>query len=289
MSTLTQTWTEWLKSSRFSYMTEIQKEQTLKWLFLVRDKVLKRAEIKQGDVLIDIGTGTGLLAFEAYNILNGSGKVIASDYAKDCIDECRKIAESCHITQGMEFLLLDSSSMNLEDDYVDVVVMRSVLVHVLNKAKAIKEFYRILKPGGRISIFEPIIKSNTRYYELINPLNFPNYEKLKETEYKMMTDENDPLVNFDNESLIRDFEIAGFREIDLDLSTEKSTYQVSANMIDPWFNTPSGAGNLTMKERFLKYLTMEEVDNYIQDLKQELDGKVITLNSLSAYISAKKV
>ena len=63
MTTPTHTWTEWLKSSRFSYMTEIQKEQTLRWLFMVRDKILKRAEIKREDIVIDIGTGTGLLAF----------------------------------------------------------------------------------------------------------------------------------------------------------------------------------------------------------------------------------
>ena len=226
--------------------------------------------------------------FKAYNILNGSGKVIASDYAKDCIDEREKIAESCGITKGMEFIVQDSSNMGLEDNSVDVIVMRSLLVHISDKLKAIKEFYRILKPDGRISIFEPIIKSNTRYYELINPLNFSNYEKLKEVEYKIMTDENDPLVNFDNESLIRDFELAGFKEIDLDLSIEESTYQVYAHMIDPWFNTPSGAGKLTMKERFFQYLTEEETNKYIQKLKQELDGKTITLNSLSAYVFAKK-
>lgn len=288
MSETVKTWAEWLKNSRFSYLNEVQREQTLRWLSLVRDKVLSRANLKPDDILIDIGTGTGLLAFGAYDILKDSGKVIASDGFEDCINECQKIAEACNITHGFEVLLSRADNVNLSDNSVDVVVMRSVLVHILDKLSCLNEFYRIMKPGGRISIFEPIIQSNTRYYELINPANFPDYEKFKEAESKIMSNSDDPLTNFDDKTLIRDFEEAGFRDIDLDLGTEESSYAVSAAMIEPWFNTPPSPGSLTMKERFLQHVDEKELDNYIDDLKKELDGKVITVKSFSAYISAEK-
>ncbi|OGH99815.1 MAG: hypothetical protein A2287_07870 [Candidatus Melainabacteria bacterium RIFOXYA12_FULL_32_12] len=288
MSETVKTWAEWLKKSRFSYLNEEQREQTVRWLVLVRDKILNRANLRPGDTIIDIGTGTGLLAFGAYDILKDTGKVIMSDGYQDCIDECKKIVEACNITEGIEFLLSSADNINLSDNSVDVVVMRSVLVHIIDKLSAIKEFYRILKPEGRISIFEPIIQSNTRYYELINPANFPNYEKLKEAEIKIMTKENDSLTNFDDKSLIKDFEAAGFKNIDLDVNTEQSSYTVTANMIDPWFNVPPGPGVLSMKERFLQYLSEEEMNEYIEKLKLELDGKVITVKSFSAYISAVK-
>ncbi|MFH0702051.1 MAG: methyltransferase domain-containing protein [bacterium] len=288
MTKTIENWTEWLKNSRFSYMNEIQKEQTLRWLFQVRDKILDRACLKSGDTLIDIGTGTGLLAFKAYDFLKDSGKIIASDTSEDCITECKKVAKTCNIIEGMDFLLSDAANIKLEENSVDIVVMRSVLVHILDKISAIKEFYRILKPGGRISIFEPIIKSNTKYYQLINPINFSNYDKLKEVEYKIMTNENDPITNFDDKSLVNDFKLAGFKDIDLDLGTEESNYQVSAGMIEPWFNSPPSPGSLTLKEKFLKYLDIEEINDYINKLKSELDGKSITVKSFSAYISAKK-
>jgi ubiquinone/menaquinone biosynthesis C-methylase UbiE len=288
MSEAVKTWAEWLKKSRFSYLDETQKEQTLRWLSQVRDKVLSRADLKPGDTLIDIGTGTGLLAFGAYEVLKNSGKVIASDGYEDCINECKKIAEACNIQEGFEFLLSRADNINMPDNSVDVVVMRSVLAHIVDKLSAIKEFYRILKTQGRISVFEPIIQSNTRYYELINPSNFPNYERLKQIEIEIMTDENDPLTNFDDKSLKKYFEMAGFKDIDLDLCTEESSYTVVAEKINVWFDTPPRPGSLTMKERFLQYLSKEELDEYIQKIKIELDNKTITVKSFSAYIFAVK-
>lgn len=287
MTQTVKTWSEWLKDSRFQYLDEVQKEQTLRWLSQVRDKILSRANIKPGDTLIDIGAGMGLLAFGAYDILKDSGKVIISDISPDCINECKRIAAACDI-DNIEFNISSAENINLPDNSVDVIVIRSVLVHLIDKLSVIKEFYRILKPGGRVSVFEPIIKSNTRYYELINPANFPDYEKLKAAEYKIMTNENDALTNFDDKSLVRDFKFAGFRNIDLDLGTEQSTYLVSASTIDPWFNTPPNPGGLTMKERFAPYLTNKEIDDYIKKLKLELDGRVITVKSFSAYILARK-
>jgi len=288
MSEAVKNWTEWLKQSRFAYMNEIQKEQTLRWLFSVRDKILQRADIKKGDILLDLGTGNGMLAFGAYEILKNNGKVIASDKYKDCLEECKKIAQEIGIAQNFEFLQSDITDIKLPDNSVDVVVMRSVLVHILNKSQAIKECFRVLKPGGRISIFEPIIRSNTKYYELVNPSSITNYDKFKEIEQKFMSDENDSLTNFDEKTLLNDFKNAGFNDINIDLATEKSTYEANSSMIDPWFNTPPSPGGLTLKEKFLRVLPDEEITRYIEELKRELNGKTITVKSFSAYISAKK-
>ena len=281
------TWSEWLKKSRFSHLNDEQREQTLRWLEEVRDKILKRADIQQRDILLDIGTGTGLLAFGAYDILKNSGRIIASDIAEDCLIECKKIADACGI-ENMEFLHSDANNIKLDDNSIDVAVTRSVLVHIHNKLPSIKEIYRVLKPGGRVSIFEPIISSNTRTCELITSDDFPDYDEIKEIEYKIMTDKNDPLTNFDEKTLITAFESAGFKNIHLDLASEKSTYQVSSGMIDPWYNTPPSPGTLTMRQKLLKYLSEEKVDNFISNLKLELDGKIIEIKSFSAYICATK-
>lgn len=290
MSEIVKTWTEWLKNSRFSYMSEEQKQQTFLWLFQVRDKVLDRANLKPDDVLIDIGTGNGLLSFGAYERLKElNGRVIASDAFRDCVEECLNIAKSCGIEDEMDFIQADASDTKLPEDSVDVVVMRSVLVHVLDKSRAINEFFRILKPSsGRISIFEPIISKNTKYYELMTPDNYPNYQELKEAEDKMTSDENDPLMNFDQDSLKKDFENAGFKNIDVEIVMQSSTYPVSKEMIDPWMNTPPSPGRPTVKEKYLQYLSEKEVNEFIERLKQDLDGKTVTVSSPTAYIYAEK-
>lgn len=287
MAEIVKTWSEWLKNSRFSYMTEVQKEQTLRWLESVKDKVLERAAIKSGDTIIDIGTGTGLLAFGSYELAGGSSRVIASDVAQDCLDECKKIADACSINENFEYLLSSADDIKLDDNSVDVAVMRSVLVHILDKRTCIKEFYRILNPGGRISIFEPVISTNTKYYDLL-PVDFPDYERFKAAEHEMMTSMNDPLTNFTHETLVADFEAVGFKNIKLDLAVEQSIYPVTASMVEPWFNLPPSPNMPTIRDKFLKTFSETEVDSYIENVKTYLDGKTITVKSYVAYISAEK-
>ena len=65
MSEICKNWTQWLKQNRFAGQTPEMIEQTTKWLEAVRDVILVYAEIQPYDVVIDIGTGTGLLAFKA--------------------------------------------------------------------------------------------------------------------------------------------------------------------------------------------------------------------------------
>lgn len=288
MSELVKTWTDWLINSRFSYMSETQKQQTLLWLIEVRDKILERAKLKAGDIVIDIGSGTGLLAFGAHMLLEGNGKVIVSDAFSDCVDACQRIAVHCGITDNMDFIQTDATDINLPDNSVDVAVMRSVLVHILEKRKAITECYRILKENGRISIFEPIIRNNTKYYQLINPANFSNYDKIKYAEEQMVSDPNDPIVNFDEKSLEEDFINAGFKNIDIKISVESSTYVAKPEMIEPWFNSPPSPGKPSLKQRFIEFMPEAEVLEFIEALKHELGGKSITINSPVAYIYAEK-
>ncbi|MEI7474554.1 MAG: methyltransferase domain-containing protein [bacterium] len=285
MSQTVKTWTEWLKKSRFSYMTEEQKEQTLRWLLIVKDKVLANAKIKPTDIVIDIGTGTGLLAFGAMETVKDTGKIIAMDVSEDCVEECLKIAKECDI--NLETLVSDIYNIKLNDNFVDVAVMRSVLVHVPDKQKSFAEIYRILKPQGHLSFFEPVVSSNTKYYELISH-NIKNYDKFKEVELQIMNDQESPLTNFTAETLLAHMEEAGFKNINLETAEEKSIYTVKAEMVEPWFNTPTSPGNPSLKDKLSKYFNDNEVNEFIENIKQDLDGKEITVKMVSVYGYAEK-
>ena len=76
MSTLCKNWTQWLMETRFSALTDEMKSQTMAWLDSVGNAVVKMAQIQSDDTVLDIGTGTGLLAFKALETLeqlSGSG------------------------------------------------------------------------------------------------------------------------------------------------------------------------------------------------------------------------
>ncbi len=280
-------WAEWLNNTRFSYSSEEEKQQTLKDLYEIKDKVLDRAKLKPDDILIDIGTGTGLLAFGAFERLLNSGKVIASDAYQGCLDECVKIAKEIGIENKITFLHSDASDIKMPDNSVDVVVVRSVLVHIPDKTPPINEFFRILKPGGRVSIYEPIMSKNTKFYEFLDPDNFKDYEKFKEIENKIALDKNNALMNFDETSLVKNFEEAGFINVNFEEHIEHTN--LYSEEVEAWFNAAFSPGKLTLKERFLQYVTEQELINYINSLKTVLFKKSAKITMPRIFLSAEKI
>lgn len=286
MSDICKNWSQWLKQSRFSYMSEVQKEQTINWLQSVKDAVLANADLQKTDTVIDIGTGTGLLAFGAMDL--GCEKVIFSDKFEDCLVSCEEILVQSGVKSGYEMLQSACEEINLPDETVDKALMRSVLVHILDKQKAINEVFRILKKGGKFCAFEPIISSNTRYHQLLNPNNIENFEEFKKVEDEFMSNPEDPLCNFDENSLAQSLDNAGFSDGVIDLQVVQSDYVVNKDMVETWFNTPPSPDQPTMKERFEQKISPDKVEQFIKDVKADLDGKPVLIKSNTVFITAIK-
>ena len=288
MSDTCKNWTQWLSQTRFASLSEAQREQTLNWLQVVGDIIINNARIKEGDTVIDIGTGTGLLAFKALEALKGTGCVIFSDKFQDCLDSCQEFINAHNVSGNYKMLQAPADKIDLPTESVDKAVMRSVLVHIVDKQSAISEICRVLKKGGRFAFFEPIIRSNTRYSQLVNPSNIRNFEAFKEIEDKIMTDPNDSLCNFDENSIAENLDKAGFSDGQIDLNNVESKYIVASSMVDQWFNNPPSPDKPTAREKYLKYFSETDVDNYIADLKADLVGKEIDVVTKAIYAYAVK-
>lgn len=288
MSEICKNWTEWLKKNRFAGQTPEMIEQTTKWLEAVRDVVLVFAEIKPYETVIDIGTGTGLLAFKALEMQECKGKVIFSDKFQDCLDDCKRILDASGVTSGYEMLLSPCEQISLPDNSVDKALMRSVLVHIVHKQPAISEIYRVLKPGGKLCAFEPIIRSNTRYWEILDPVYIEKYEDFKRAENEMMENPLDSLCNFDDKTIKTNLEIAGFSIPDVKLQEVRSNYIVQPNMVKEWFNNPPSPDQPSTKERFLKYFDEETVEKFMADVSSYLTGREINLKTNALFINATK-
>lgn len=288
MSEICKNWTSWLKSTRFAYMDEEQLKQTMAWLISVRDEILNLADLKENQKIADFGCGSGLLAFGVLERFQNRVELIFSDKFKDCIDECKKILNSSNTLNNAYFLQSDITDIKLKDNYLDRALTRSVLVHVLDKQKAFCELYRVLKKGGYYCAFEPIISQNTRYSELTSQDEISDYNDFKKAEDEFMEAKDDPLVNFNSNSLKENMENAGFSEINLDIKIVSSTYTPQKEAVKTWFNIPPAPGQRTMKDRFLDYFDEKKVDNYILEVQEALSGKEININSKTAHIKAGK-
>jgi arsenite methyltransferase len=103
-----------------------------------------------------------------------------------------------------------------------VVTTRSVLIYVADKAAAFAEFRRVLRPGGRISIFEPI---NTLMQECSARTFYgydagPVHEIAAKVSARLAAFQPigaDPMLDFDDRDLVRFAELVGFRDVRLDL------------------------------------------------------------------------
>jgi arsenite methyltransferase len=146
-------WAAWLAERRFGGDPETR-QRFLSNLAATQAKVLDRAQFAEGETLLDIGCGEGLIAFGALE--RAAARAIFSDISTDLLDLCRQAAEEMGVLDRCGFVEASADDLRSIDDAVDVVTTRSVLIYVKAKAAAFGEFARVLRPGGRISLFEPI-------------------------------------------------------------------------------------------------------------------------------------
>lgn len=156
-------WAQWLLQGRFSTDSQEQQEKTMKQLlYPIRDTLLSLAAIREDDTVLDIGCGDGLIAFGALEKIGKSGKVIFSDISSALLERCQTIAHSRQVLEHCEFLNASAEDLSaLADNTVTVVTLRSVLLYVQDKQRVFAEIYRVLRPKGRVVMFEPITNFNT--------------------------------------------------------------------------------------------------------------------------------
>jgi SAM-dependent methyltransferase len=188
---------------------------------------------------------------------------------------------------------VQASADNLDligDTAVDVVTTRSVLIYVSDKPAAFREFARVQRPGGRISIFEPINCFTARTTDMwagydLSPLGDLG-ARLRAVYDTLQPRDSDPMLDFDERDLIRFAEDAGFFPITLHLDAE-----ITPTVPRAWegFLDSSGNPNIpTLREVMAQAFTPEERERITAHLRPLVETGTGIWRLASAYLSATK-
>ena len=109
------------------------------------------ADLKAGEIVVDLGSGAGIDVFLAASRVGKSGRVIGVDMTADMVARGQKLAQE-HGFANVEFRLGEIEHLPLEADSVDVIISNCVINLTSDKLASFREIHRVLKPGGRMLI-----------------------------------------------------------------------------------------------------------------------------------------
>jgi ubiquinone/menaquinone biosynthesis C-methylase UbiE len=223
-------WSEWLLHHRHAD-DDAYAEAVRNAVNGYADRVLDAARLAAGMVLADVGSGDGLVAFRAIERIGPSLRVILTDVSAPLLAHAAALAAQRGVRAQCEFHCCAADALApLADASVDVVATRAALAYVADKRAALREFHRVLKPGGRISLCEPVMQDEAFYVRALKrSIETPGprppdrftvlLHRWKAAQYPDTAElcAQSPIVNYSERDLFNFIQAAGFDTIHVEL------------------------------------------------------------------------
>jgi len=279
-------WAHWLLKGRQRGAPRRHNRRQESHLRKVRDGVLRDARIRPGHVVLDVGIGTGLIGLGAVPKVRPDGLVVGLDLSLDNLRACRDASDD-----GLQLVAGDGQRLPFRDETFDAVTTRSVLMYLEDRLEGIRELHRVLKPGGRASIFEAI----NRHYSAPSVSSAePALAPIREEHERVIAYLNarsryaERMRSFDERDLRNEFEQAGFSTVNLTLEHRLERFHVGERWeAQTFITTRPNPGTISYEEAAREVLG-KDADRHLGRYAELLASGRYRLEWAVAYIAARK-
>ncbi len=174
-------------TSIFNLVASKYDNPSLRFFPACADKMMEHINIKPGNQVLDIATGTGVVAMAAAQCLGNKGQVDAIDLSENMLQSAQSKLQDAGF-ENVKFQVMDAENLEFDSDSFDVITCSYGLFFIPDMSAALKSWLRVLKPGGKLifssfapSAFQPlsdIFIKNLAEYDVIPPT--PRWLKLAE-------------------------------------------------------------------------------------------------------------
>jgi ubiquinone/menaquinone biosynthesis C-methylase UbiE len=292
-------WSQWLLHGRYAGDAQFRQAVTAAVARYV-ERLLDGAQLAAGQTVVDVGTGEGVVAFRAIERVGAELRVWLTDVSEPILRHAETGAIERGVHSQCAFLRCSADHLKgIADASVDVVVTRSVLAYVLDKATALREFHRVLRPGGRISLAEPVFQDDalaavairavidSNPAERVSPLTALLHRwkaaQYPDTEAKIL---KSPIANYSERDMLRFAQLAGFSELHLELHIDTlpsivHSWEVFINSSPHPLAPPL---SVIMAEQF----TAEERQLFERSMRPVVENEKAVTTDRMLYLTAKK-
>jgi ubiquinone/menaquinone biosynthesis C-methylase UbiE len=263
------------------------------------DRVLDGAQLGDGMTLVDVGAGEGLVAFRAIDRIGPSLRVILTDVSAPMLRHAESIAERRNVRTQCTFLECAAENLAaITDASVDVVTTRAVLAYVANKQAALTEFFRILEPGGRLSILEPLLQEEAFYARAlrrrIEDRSLPTdrfmtlLHRWKAAQFPDTEDAcaQSPIANYSERDLLNIVRAAGFSPIHLQMHIDVAPSRVTS--WDVFVQTSPHPWAPSLQQILAEQFSDDERRFFEQMVRPTVESGNNTTTERAVYIQAQK-